>query len=85
MSLKNTGAAAIQLTGWKLRDKANTFWDLDANGTVAPGAVVKIMRSGRRMGMNNDGDTVELIDPSGQVVHRHSFERAEEGDVVTVQ
>lgn len=81
-TLRNFGAAAVDLTGWRLRDLFGGMWSLDPIGTLAPGAQATVVRLGQRMSLNNDGDTVELIDASGVVVQRVSYGRVGEGEVV---
>ncbi len=82
-TLRNFGAAAVDLTGWRLRDLSGGTWSLDPIGTLAPGAQATVVRLGQRMSLNNDGDTVELIDASGVVVQRVSYGRVGEGEVVS--
>lgn len=81
-TLRNFGAAAVDLTGWRLRDLSGGTWSLDPIGTLAPGAHATVVRLGQRMSLNNDGDTVELIDASGAVVQRVSYGRVGEGEAV---
>jgi exonuclease III len=72
--VKNTGAAPVSLSGWKLRDKGGATWDLAPLGTLAPGQTKEIQRSGGAMSLNNDGDTIELLDSSAVVVHTVTYE-----------
>jgi len=81
-TLRNFGAAAADLAGWSLRDLSGGTWSLDSIATLAPGAQATVVRLGQRMSLNNDGDTVELLDASGVVVQRVSYGRVGEGEVV---
>ena len=82
LSLKNFGTQAVDLTNWKVRDRARKIWLLDELGIIEPGKGKTIKRNGKEMALNNNGDTVELIDPSGKIVQTITYHRAEEGEVV---
>lgn len=82
-TLKNTGTQQINLTGWKLRDLAGTTWTLDSLGTLSPGQQKSIRRNNQRMALNNNGDTVELINPSGTVMQTISYGPVVEGEVIS--
>ena len=81
-TIVNLGTASISLSGWKLRDRANTIWSLDSLATLGPGESKTIKRNGQQMAMNNRGDTIELVSPTGTVAHSLTYERAEEGEVI---
>lgn len=83
VTIENTSGASVSLTGWKLRDKANTVWALDRENSIAAHQKLEVKRLGRAMGLNNTGDTVELVDPSGAVVDTVTFGRCDEDEVVT--
>jgi hypothetical protein len=42
-------------------------------GTIAPGATATIRREGMTMSLNNDSDTIELLDAGGQVMDQFSY------------
>ncbi len=65
--LTNTGAVAVDLTGWTVRDLAQNILSL-GSVIVEPGASVTVKRQGQPMSMNNSGGTIELISPAGTVV-----------------
>lgn len=82
----NVGDAAVDLTGWVLRDEsASNRYRFPDRFELAPGTEVTV-RSGcgtdspadlhwcreRSAVWNNDGDTALLLDPSGNVVDRRS-------------
>jgi len=81
-TLKNVGQTAVDLHGWKLRDRASTFWSLDSLGSIAPGQEKSILRAGQQMALNNTGDTIDLLDSSGNVVHSVSYGRADEDEAI---
>lgn len=81
--LRNTGTTDIALDGWKIGDStAGRFWKLEAlDGTVQVGATISIIRRGRNMFLDNAGDTIRLIDPTGKVVDSKSYGQANSGKV----
>jgi hypothetical protein len=87
----NTGAT--DLTGWKLKDKCchNETDPFEINlsdyGSVAPGEVVRIETTEEydsAMWNNDKGDTIRLIDDSGNIVDSESYNGSEatEGTVL---
>ena len=41
-----------------------------------------MQRDGQPMAMNNGGDTIDLIDPSGAVVQTITYGRVSEGELI---
>jgi endonuclease/exonuclease/phosphatase family metal-dependent hydrolase len=78
-TIQNTGSTAVSVLGWKLRDESGAVWALDGLGTLMPGEIKTIKRNGKAMSMNNQGDTIELLEPSGTVVDQLSYGPTEEG------
>ena len=73
IELYNRGSAPVDLSGWKLDDITNggaAPYSIPAGTTIGPGAHVVFTRS---FGLNNGGDTVNLIDSTGTVVDSHSY------------
>ncbi|QQS26843.1 lamin tail domain-containing protein [bacterium] len=67
IELYNAGSEAVSLAGWKLQDAAGHSAKLD--GTVlAPGQYKALMSAQTKLSLNNSGDTISLLDPSGSVV-----------------
>lgn len=83
VTLKNTGQISVSLTGWKLRNHDGRTWSLDSFGTLASGEARVIKRNGQAMALRNNGDTVDLVDAAGQVVHGFTYAHAEEGEQLT--
>lgn len=77
VQLRNAGTIPIDLTGWQLRDLAGNVWNI--TGVVGPGQAITIVRSGQPMSLNNDGDNIELVMPTGTVVDNVRYGRAVEG------
>ncbi|MFZ6005801.1 MAG: lamin tail domain-containing protein [Actinomycetota bacterium] len=84
VEVQNTGASAVLLTGWVVRDESSSHRFSFPDGfTLAPGATVRI-RSGCGTASdselfwctsgsaiwNNGGDTAFLLDPAGNIVDR---------------
>jgi hypothetical protein len=63
VEIGNSTAQPVDLAGWKLRDRAGNQYRLA--GTVAAGGRLRIVMNPPTMSLNNDGDTVMLIDPAG--------------------
>jgi micrococcal nuclease len=87
VELANAGPAAVDLTGWTVRDESSSHrFAFPPGFTLAPGAHVRIRsgcgattptdlhwcESGSAV-WNNDGDTAFLLDPSGNVVTTFSY------------
>lgn len=82
VTIMNAGAVPVDLRRWTLRDLTGRTWSLDAAGVLPPGQSVVVRRDGRQMTLNNAGDTVELVDPSGRVVHSVTYGKVEPDQVV---
>jgi hypothetical protein len=82
-TVKNIGSVAVSVVGWKLRDLAGRTWSLDALGTLPPGMERTIQRNGQAMALNNDGDTIDLLNPGGSVVQTVTYGSVDEGELVT--
>lgn len=53
-------------------------------GTLQPGEEKVIKRNGQAMAMNNGGDTIDLIDPMGNVVQSVTYGRIDEEDEIVI-
>ncbi|MEI9850102.1 MAG: CehA/McbA family metallohydrolase [Sphingomonas sp.] len=83
ITLRNVGSQPVALQGWQVRDLSGRTWSLDAAGTLPPGQEITIRREGQEMALNNDGDTVELLDASGAVVQSFAYANVSQGQAVT--
>lgn len=83
VSIRSTSGATVDLSGWQLRDASGNVWPL--GGLVQPDQTVPVTRLGRAMSLNNDGDTVELVEPGGTVVHSIAYGRTAEGVVLEAE
>jgi len=79
VTIRNPGSTPVSLATWLLRDLDGRVWLLPAHGLVAPGQSMTIRREGMAMSLENDGDTVELLDPAGRVVDALTYLRSRPG------
>jgi micrococcal nuclease len=63
IEIGNSTDRPVDLAGWKLRDRGGNEYRLA--GTVASKGKLRIVMTTPTMPLNNDGDTVMLIDPAG--------------------
>lgn len=86
VTIRNFGNKPVGLSGWKLRDLHGTSWMLDELGILQsagqPGDEKTIQRKGQSMGLNNTGDTVELVDSKEKVVDKVVYSQVKEGEEV---
>lgn len=75
VTLTNASATEILLDGWMLEDAAKNTFRL--SGTILAGQKVTLLMRSNSMPLNNDGDTVTLLDGRGGVRHRVSYQKAE--------
>lgn len=80
ITLLNTGTEVLSLDNWILRDKDLNTLKLDELGTLTPGERKNILRNGRDLSLNNRCETVELINPSGEIVDSVSYPRSNEDE-----
>ncbi|MCI0636328.1 MAG: lamin tail domain-containing protein, partial [Actinobacteria bacterium] len=80
VTLINRGGQPQPLANWRLLDLTRKGWSL--GGTIAPSETLRVVREGQQMALNNGGDTVDLVDAAGNVVHSVTYGSAEEGEFV---
>jgi hypothetical protein len=67
VSIRNFGTQTVSLVGWRIGDSTPyQFWQLNVAqyndpAGVDPGQTVTIIRQGRNMSLNNNGDTIRLL------------------------
>ena len=81
-TIRNVSQQAINLNGYKLRDFSGKTWSLSSLGVIQPGTEKTIIRNGQPMSLNNDGDTIELIDPDNNIVDSVTYGPVEEDEIV---
>jgi hypothetical protein len=77
VTIRTGGSTPVDLTNWLLRDLAGSVWSL--TGQAALGLETTIRRSGMAMSLDNDGDTVELLDPTGDIVDAMTYLQTQPG------
>lgn len=82
VTLRNSGIAAVPLAGWTLRDMAGQKWSLGSLGTLNAGQDKTITRDGQPMSLNNDGDTIELLDQEGTAVQTVTYGKVRPNETV---
>lgn len=81
IELFNTGADSVDLAGWKLDDAdgGSVAYSIPAGTTIRGGAYLSFSRSETKVALNNEGDTVRLLAPSGTVRASTTFGKSDEG------
>ena len=67
IELYNQGDAPVSLDGWSLRDKTNHVYRI-TNTVIGPKEFLVLKSAVTKISLNNDGDEIFLIDPTGSVV-----------------
>ncbi len=83
ITLRNDGTQTVSLDGWRFRDAANRYWHL--SGVIDGGDERTFTRNRQQMALNNDGDTVCLLNPSGEVVDSVTYTSSTEGEPIIVE
>jgi len=73
--IRNTSNDAVPLDGWKVRDDDGDVLFLD--GEVDGMDTEDIIDVNNHLPLSNRGETVELLNPAGQVVHRVTYTRSQ--------
>ena len=71
----------VDLSGWKISDTAGktTTFVLPAGSKIAGEGFLIFRRPDTKITLNNDGDTLNLIQPNGNILDKVSFEKAATG------
>src|SRR5262249_42015406 len=83
VTLRNGTGASVALMGWKLRDRALN--EVPLTGSIPSGQNLTIRLPDSKMPLNNSGDSIALVDPSGNIRHQVSYTGAQvsPGAVIT--
>lgn len=81
IELFNTGSETIDLAGWKLDDAdgGSAAYMIFAGTTIRGGAYLSFNRSETKLALNNEGDMVRLLTPTGIVKATATFGASDEG------
>lgn len=80
IEIRNDGAAAAVLTGWRLDDAEGGSGPFPLDDVrVAAGGRARITRAESKIALNNAGDEARLIGPDGNVRQTVAYEDAPEG------
>jgi hypothetical protein len=82
VTLVNTSKKSVSLRGWLLRDKAKNVYGL--SGSIAANDRRVITMKSNSMPLNNDGDTVMLVQGSA-VRHRVEYSKKQAGNGAVVK
>lgn len=85
VGLINIGQSDVSLTGWMIKDDKGRSWVLDSYGQVPAGSSLQVLRNGQSMGLNNDGDRIDLIDHQGTVRDSFTYSYADEGERLEIR
>ncbi len=81
ITLENTGTEIVALTGWRVKDAQGKTFALQ--GTIAPQARLVLSSTKTKLTLNNNGETVMLLDSTGTVVDTLGYTgTAGEGEVI---
>lgn len=71
VTIRNGGDSAVDLTGWRLRDRSARVKPLQ--GSIPAGGEQQISLMEGELSLNNSGDDLELVTASGTVIDRLSY------------
>lgn len=74
IELKNTGEQAVDLNGWQIQDASDKKYTIDEATKIEKYLVIT-----NSVSLNNDGDTIKLIQPDGNVLDKVTYEKTEKG------
>lgn len=81
VELQNKNDFEVNLTGWILRDKQGVVAEYNLTEKIPALASLTLFRPDTKITLNNSGDGIELLNPSGKVVDSVDFGKAETGIV----
>lgn len=77
IEIKNADSRSINLFGWKLDDEdgGSSPYRFTDQERVGAGKILVLYRSKTKIALNNDSDTVRLIDPAGKIISSVPYEQ----------
>ncbi len=79
VTVRNDGPGAVDLAEWYLHDEALRRWPLTDMGILQAGGTATTQRRGQALNLNNAGDTIILVDPTGQIRDQFGYAASAEG------
>lgn len=76
VTLINTGATSIPLTGWQLRDHKDRTHPLQ-DLTIGPGECTRISLDPRGVQLSNRGGSIRVINKDGQTIHCVTYSKGQ--------
>ena len=84
IEVQNFGDETLDLNGWSITDASGKTWTADGAYELAPGEVVALARELTKIALNNNGETVELRTPDGDLVDSVVYESTTKGSTYTL-
>lgn len=87
VELYNPATVALQLSGWKLDDieGGSSPHVFGSDAIIPAGGYLVVLRSESGLSLNNDGDSVRIIDPLGVIRDTVSYSKAVTGKSYTLR
>lgn len=73
------GEDSLNLENWSIRDGSGAVWSLSAYDFIKFKDTITVMSDKNKAELPNGGDTIELMNPQGDVVQSFVYEEAENG------
>jgi hypothetical protein len=81
IELKNTGTQPIDLAGWKIKDNSKKVYTINAKDfpdtIINPGAILVIERKMSQIALNNNKDTIKLVDADDKTIQTVKYSEEE--------
>ena len=78
IELVNLGAEQVDLEGWQLTDERTEYF-FPTNSVIKADSYLVVFRTDSKIGLNNSGDKLLLIDPAGKVINGVEYTSAKAG------
>lgn len=79
IELTNTGTVTLDISGLIINDAAQHTWTIPEHTSLEPYAYVAWPKSTTGIGLNNDTDTITIVDAAGTPLCSTTYENAEQG------
>lgn len=82
IKLFNDDSSSVVLNGWTLKDAGEKVFRLDGQ-TVPASGDLKLTYNETRITLNNDAESIYLLDASGKEIDKLSYNEIIEGQIIT--